>query len=497
MKHFSLLFINLFLLITSVNLQAQDFGIPNGGFENWSVTDSWSEPNGYNTGNSLCVALGLQGNTSKTDNAHGGLFAAELTTEGDAMNGLFPAAIAVGPLGYQDMPNYDFQDRPDSIEFYALHNIADGDVAVILFEFYLLGSTIGTAYMQITGVTDDYVRYVMPVIYENDEQPDQMGMVAANSNWNNPNPESILTLDDIHFIYNEGSGEDMPNGDFENWTDYSLSGPDGWSTSNYLSLPQQSVTEDEDAYEGAYSCRIESVYSNLAEGNLGFIYLGDVMNEECSDMDAQYPDLNTVPIAINFHYKYECDSPEDSASFYFFAKRINSKGGDCDSTFEDVMYLPVVSEWTAVTYQIPSDVYTEWFNLFINGIDAVTNLTVAFVPGEIPIGPEDEVESTEGAVLWIDNLSVMNDFFVSVEEQGNNSIHVYPNPTKDLLTVELPTGQFSAMAELRDVTGKLILSEQCRGPRCQLNTAALPEGTYVLNVYNDQFHSNKSVVIVR
>jgi hypothetical protein len=493
MKHLTL----VTLLFISFNLRAQDYTIPNGGFENWSITNAWSEPNGYSTGNSLCIALGFQSNVNKTDIAHGGMYAAELITQGDDLNGLFAGAIAVGPLGYQDMPNYDFQDRPDSIEFYAMHNIADGDVAAILFEFYSLGNTVGTAYLQITGVTDVYVRYVMPVMYYNDTQPDQMGMVAGNSNFNNPNPASTLLLDDIHFIYNEGSGEDMPNGDFESWTDYSVSNPDGWSSSNNFSVPQQSVSADNEAYEGEYSCRIESMYSSLAEDNLAFIFLGDIMTEDCSDLDAQYPDASTIPIAINFHYKYECENPEDSASVYFFARRNNPKGGECDSTLEDVMYLPVVSEWTAATYQIPSNVYTDWFEMFVNGIDPVTNLTVAFVPGEIPRGDESEVETTEGAVLWIDNLSVLNDYFVSVTENESEIIHVYPNPAQDFINVELPTGEVSASAELRDVTGKLVLSEPCRGTRCQLNTAALPEGTYVLHVFNETFRSNKSVVIVK
>jgi hypothetical protein len=491
MKQISLLLALAFSIVSN----AQPFVVPNSGFENWNSSSAWSEPDQYATGNNYCIIFGLESNVTKITNAHGGQFAAELSTQSDGINEAFPGIIAIGPFGYDAAPYADFQDRPDSIEFFAMNQIADGDIAGIYFEFRALGNLIGSCELQITGTEDNYVRYAMPVIYTDDAQPDQMGMFAVNTNFNNPSMESVMSIDDIHFIYNETTGADMPNGDFESWTDYSISSPDGWATSNSYSIPTPGVTADPNAYEGDFSCRIENVYSEFTEEYISFIFLGDILNEECSDLDVQYPDGNTIPSQVNFHYKYECDNPEDSASLYFFARRVNFKSGECDSVFESAMYLPPVSQWTEVTYSLPSELYAEWLNIFINGMDPVSNVSIAFAPGEVPIGQEDGVESTPGAVLWIDNVSIINDFFASVDENVRHEIKAYPNPGRDVINIELPSGQHSATAELRDITGKLVFSENCRGSITQMNTSALSEGTYTLDVYNEQFRSNKLVVI--
>lgn len=489
-------YIHLFVFsFITQNIFAQLYSVPNGGFEIWNVATSWHEPDGMNTGNTLCISIGNESHVNKTTQAHGGQFAAELTTQGDAFTGLFPGAIAIGSLGYEEEQPIAFSSKPDSIEFYAMHNIAAGDAASVLFEFYNAGSIVGSASLEIEGMTDSYVRYVMPVNYENELLPDHMAMIAVNTNWANPMLESTLLIDDFHFIYNEGSGDQMPNGGFELWTEHTISGPEGWPTSNSFTLPEASVSPDTDAFEGQYSCRIENIYSAFADASLSFIFLGDLFNDECSPLDAQYPDAATIPTAVNFHYKYECENPEDSASLYFYARRSDPKSGSCEEVLEDALYLPVTSEWTPASYQVPSNVIAAWLESYANGLDPLTNLTLAFIPGEVPSDNFGDLESTDGAVLWIDAVEIVNDLLISVIEQNNHHVEVYPNPANDMLNIRIPSGIGAAKAELHDITGKLLISANCTGSLTQIDATSLPQGVYLLNVSGENFHSQEKIVI--
>jgi hypothetical protein len=159
------------------------------------------------------------------------------------------------------------------------------------------------------------------------------------------------------------------------------------------------------------------------------------------------------------------------------------------------MLLPVASEWTAASYQVPSDVLAEWFDLFADGIDPLTNLTIAFVPGEVPVGDDGNPESTDGAVLWVDAVEVINDLLISVNEQNTRQLAVYPNPANNIFNIQLPEGVSTANAELRDITGKILISKNCNGRLTQVDTSTLPQGVYVLDVSGENYRAQEKIVL--
>ena len=89
MKQISLLLALAFSIVSN----AQPFVVPNSGFENWNSSSAWSEPDQYATGNNYCIIFGLESNVTKITNAHGGQFAAELSTQSDGINEAFPGLI--------------------------------------------------------------------------------------------------------------------------------------------------------------------------------------------------------------------------------------------------------------------------------------------------------------------------------------------------------------------------------------------------------------------
>lgn len=72
---------------------------------------------------------------------------------------------------------------------------------------------------------------------------------------------------------------------------------------------------------------------------------------------------------------------------------------------------------------------------------------------------------------------------VSIAEVRAHTFTCYPNPTENLLTIELPnTCSASAYCVLYDMYGRKMLSQPLSGQKSQLNLQSLPSGVYLLEV---------------
>lgn len=81
----------------------------------------------------------------------------------------------------------------------------------------------------------------------------------------------------------------------------------------------------------------------------------------------------------------------------------------------------------------------------------------------------------------------------SVAETGLPApLSVYPNPTSGCLTV---AGEGLQRVELLDAEGRVVLVNEGRGDRCQLDTSALPAGVYHLRALNSRGVRTASVVV--
>lgn len=67
---------------------------------------------------------------------------------------------------------------------------------------------------------------------------------------------------------------------------------------------------------------------------------------------------------------------------------------------------------------------------------------------------------------------------------GNTSIHVYPNPVKDVLNVSVTKLNTGATIKITDIYGKTVLSQSLTSSNAQVNVGKLAAGTYLLSVVN-------------
>ena len=81
------------------------------------------------------------------------------------------------------------------------------------------------------------------------------------------------------------------------------------------------------------------------------------------------------------------------------------------------------------------------------------------------------------------------------EALSQSGLFIYPNPARDILTVDFGMAIDKALVEVFDVMGQRVLSFQVSGSKTSFSTAELPAGTYVCRLSgNNQFSLRKFVV---
>lgn len=101
----------------------------------------------------------------------------------------------------------------------------------------------------------------------------------------------------------------------------------------------------------------------------------------------------------------------------------------------------------------------------------------------------DGVKSDKRTVtVTIGNLSTSD-----VKSQG---LKIYPNPSNGIFVVETGTGVSSLKAEVYDMSGKQIYTQDFKGSKADLNLTQYPKGVYVLRLMdnNGKVHSAKLMI---
>lgn len=113
------------------------------------------------------------------------------------------------------------------------------------------------------------------------------------------------------------------------------------------------------------------------------------------------------------------------------------------------------------------------------------------VPGPSRLGAVNFFAYAGGApavpTYYIDDVAMLDLGSVGIAEDNAVQLGVYPNPTTDLLTVELSGNATQAIASLVDLTGRVVLDGYIFArnggvARTQLDLQDLPTGLYLLRV---------------
>ena len=117
--------------------------------------------------------------------------------------------------------------------------------------------------------------------------------------------------------------------------------------------------------------------------------------------------------------------------------------------------------------------------------------TVQYFVNNISVGSKNFLTSATGfqvidfafddydSGFTVDNIKILNADNLSTSEiVHNNKVHIYPNPTTDLL--HIPTIENIKSVEVYDTTGKLVLKDTSGKNR--ISVSFLNKGLYVIKI---------------
>lgn len=93
---------------------------------------------------------------------------------------------------------------------------------------------------------------------------------------------------------------------------------------------------------------------------------------------------------------------------------------------------------------------------------------------------------------------VIPSYLLSIEENSGKDFSIYPNPTKDEITIELnEIISYPLQLKVFTHTGKLILQKTENSRKFKLDVSSLSEGIYFLKLENGSFSSSKKIVVFK
>jgi len=456
--------------------------IPNSGFENWSYKTFYEDPDLFYSTNVFSYALMGEPNVTKTTESQSGNYAVRLETVATS-DGSVAGAIFIGELGedgiYGGIP---YTERPDSLKGYARYDITDGDTAYVLALFKKFGAPLGICFIRFTGTQTEYesfsapVQWLIPII-----SPDTLATAVLSSTmFGQPVPGSMIIVDNIQFT---GASAPYPNGDFEQWNEYSAEEPDDWFSSNVFSIAAggTAVTKTEDSYEGNYAVRIENTLT-LWDDTLGFITNGHFGE----DGPFGGMPVDSIPDKLSGYYKYVPvgnDTAMAGISLFYY----NENSGITELLAENIISLLPTDNYTY--FEIPVDYFS---------LPEPDTANFAFAAGNVD---NDSAYVGLGSVLYIDALEITyKPHIVGIDNNITETNHkVYPNPASEKLFFEV----YDLLDEEISLTivnsqGKVVCRNEFKPSEKQqigVDVSGLPGGIYYYNFsIKDKNYNGKLII---
>jgi hypothetical protein len=255
----------------------------------------------------------------------------------------------------------------------------------------------------------------------------------------------------------------------------------GWAFSNQTSDTLTGLTGQYSSYAGG-----ASFGSNYA---LGF--------NNTSMMITDTSNAITSIVVANSNYAAHSMLDGD-----FYAKQFGSAysaSGNLDGTNgEDWFLMTIVGydvngnakdsvEFYLADYRFSNSsqdyIIKDWTNIDVSPLGVVSSIKFKLSSSDV-----GQYGMNTPAIFAIDNI---NYFPVSVQEQSIENIKIYPNPTNDILSIDV-SGECSA--ELFDLSGKLVMTKTITTANNQISLLDFPKGIYQLVIATENTLQTTKIV---
>lgn len=171
-----------------------------------------------------------------------------------------------------------------------------------------------------------------------------------------------------------------------------------------------------------------------------------------------------------------------SSGYYSF---VLTNAFGCSATSEQYLYCaPVVPVFNALTGQLAvQDIY-DTYQWFYNGI-ALTGATTYYLVNPANGVYAIQVTNSYGCNITSTTVTVN----VGVEELESNPLKllVYPNPATDVLNLQWESTVESAQIVIRDISGRMILSQRGTNGFYPVDIASLSSGNYIIELVSGDY----------
>jgi hypothetical protein len=271
------------------------------------------------------------------------------------------------------------------------------------------------------------------------------------------------------------------------------------------------ITQDDNLGTSSFNIAVGSQSFNSGNGTSGTINiaLSEVTNISASTSISVFPQPDAlVSVAGNV-----ISCPNDTMPTYFWyydGVLISGESGPsltmtesgyysvyvqnefgCSSTSEPYLYCaPIEAFWNAAADQLSvADTY-DTYQWFYNGMllqGAITYYLISPPNGVYAV----QVTNSYGCVITSDMITVN----VGVEEIAlDDQLNIYPNPVTDVLNVQWNNTTESANLSIRDLSGRLVLSERVANGNAVLDLSNLSSGNYILELQMEDRTLRKQVI---
>lgn len=259
-------------------------------------------------------------------------------------------------------------------------------------------------------------------------------------------------------------GQQIPNGDFENWVQEIYGEePANWGELNMQTfnsiipgLFDSIIVKSQDSYSGNYAMELRSMtYSILGSLDTTFAYA--MLNLKNEEIDSANMSIDSKLLSLSGYIKQ--DIIDTSNNYTFITVIVYSDSGDMTGIG---------------TLEFDSDFinYTE-FNIPIVYFDSVAGdyIEVYIISGN----PDFPVP---GNTMLIDNLQLNYASTSSLSEKTFSTLTVYPNPTKENITISTQNFNKNIKTEVFDLVGNRLQSTN----ESTISLRNYSKGIYILRV---------------
>ena len=341
-----------------------------------------------------------------------------------------------------------------------------------------------------------------------------VNLAGVNGNWSG-DADDLFSTADPYFTINNGAGSAVyTSGTVNNQTSASFA-----NVNFNLSNPpytitfwdSDDITQDDNLGTSSFNIAVGSQSFNSGNGTSGTINisLSEVTNISASTSISVFPQPDAlVSVAGNviscsndtmptyfWYYDGVLISGESGSSLTmtesgYYTVYVQNEFG-CSSTSEPYLYCaPIEAFWNAAADQLSVEDIYDTYQWFYNGMllqGAITYYLISPPNGVYAV----QVTNSYGCVITSDMITVN----VGVEEIAlEDQLNIYPNPVTDVLNVQWKNTNESANLSIRDLSGRLVLSERVANGNAVLDFSNLSSGNYILELQTEEGTLRKQVI---